>query len=215
MRNPSLSITAEGFHSIFITALCTLCFSILGWWPLALIFLLLTGFSCHFFRDPERVVPTKKDIAVSPADGKIIRVGMVADPFTGEERQCISIFMNVFNVHVNRMPVSGKIDSIMYKEGRFLNASFDKAAQENERCAYAITDADGNSWTMVQIAGLVARRIICRVDEGEELKRGERYGMIKFGSRVDMYLPAHYKPAVLVGQLVMAGSSVLAQKAEQ
>ena len=214
MRKPSTSITAEGFHSIFMSAFSALVFSLLYWWPLACICLLLTAFSCHFFRDPERVVPVKPDIGVSPADGKVIRIANMPDPFAGDMRQCISIFMNVFNVHVNRMPVTGKVTGISYKQGRFLNASLNKASEDNERCAYAITDEDGNNWYMVQIAGLVARRIVCRVDEGEEVKRGERFGMIKFGSRVDVYLPATYVPNVMVGDVVLAGHSILTRKAE-
>lgn len=214
MRKPYISITAEGYHCIFITTLCTLIFAILGWALLSLVFLVLTIFSCHFFRDPERVVPAAKDIAICPADGKIIRIDTMPDPFNGESCQRISIFMNVFNVHVNRMPVSGTVKQIAYIPGRFLNANFDKAATDNERCAYAIEDNSGKTWYMVQIAGLVARRIICRIDEGENLQRGDRFGMIKFGSRVDMYLPEGYEPAVKIGDVVMAGSTVLAKKAD-
>ncbi|MDL2307388.1 phosphatidylserine decarboxylase family protein [Desulfovibrio sp. OttesenSCG-928-C06] len=214
MRKPSIGLTAEGFHSIFIFAFTTIIFALIGCWPMSLIFLLLTWFACHFFRDPERVTTTEKGVAVSPADGKIIRISNLPDPISGETRQCISIFMNVFSVHVNRMPVGGKISTILYKPGRFLNASLNKASQDNERCCYAIEDENGDTWQMVQIAGLVARRIVCRVDEGDELKRGERYGMIKFGSRVDLYIPDGYTPSIMVGDVVMAGQTVLARKAE-
>lgn len=214
MRKPYAAITPEGYHAIFLSGFSSLIFAIIGCWPVAFILLLLTGFACHFFRDPERVVPNKKDIAVSPADGKIIRIASVSEPFSGESRQCISIFMNVFNVHVNRIPVTGNVRTIEYKAGRFLNASLSKASEDNERCLYSITDRSGESWTMVQVAGLVARRIVCRLDEGEEVQCGERFGMIKFGSRVDMYIPDSYMPSVMVGDTVMAGSTILAQKTD-
>lgn len=214
MRKPYAAITPDGYHAIFLSGFSSLIFALIGCWPVAFILLLLTGFACHFFRDPERVIPSRKDIAVSPADGKIIRIATVADPFSGESRQCISIFMNVFNVHVNRMPVDGTVKAIEYKAGRFLNASLNKASEDNERCLYSLADSDGETWTMVQVAGLVARRIVCRVDRGEEVKRGERYGMIKFGSRVDMYIPDSYMPSVMVGDVVMAGSTILAQKTQ-
>ncbi|MDL2285294.1 phosphatidylserine decarboxylase family protein [Desulfovibrio sp. OttesenSCG-928-F07] len=212
MRKPYSAITAEGYHAIFLSGFCCIVLALLGWWPLAILAMGLTGFACHFFRDPERVISSKPGIAVSPADGKIIRISTVTDPFTGESRQCISIFMNVFNVHVNRMPVSGVVSSIDYKPGRFLNASLNKASEDNERCLYAVKDEDGEMWYMVQVAGLVARRIVCRVDEGETVKRGERYGMIKFGSRVDLYLPDNYTPSVMVGDVVLAGHTTIAHK---
>ena len=214
MRKPSIGITAEGFPSIFLCTLSAFIFVFIGCWPMSIVFLLLTFFACNFFRDPERVVPSGPGLAVSPADGKIIRISNMPDPINGEVRQCISVFMNVFNVHVNRMPVTGKISGIVYKPGHFLNASLNKASESNERCCYNIIDASGDSWQMVQIAGLIARRIVCRVDEGDELKRGERYGMIKFGSRVDVYLPPNYNAAVMVGDKVLAGQSVLARKNE-
>ena len=212
MRKPSIGITAEGFPSLFLSAFAALIFALLDCWPLALLLLLFTGFALHFFRDPERVTPTAPDLAVSPADGKIIRIEKKPDPINGEIRQCISVFMNVCSVHVNRMPVSGEITKIVYIPGRFFNVAFDKAVEANERCCYAIKDEEGATWQMVQLAGLVALRIVCRVDEGEKLKRGERYGMIKFGSRVDLYLPPGYIPTVLIGDKVFAGQSVLAGK---
>lgn len=212
MRKPSIGITAEGFHSIFICSFSSLIFALIGCWPMAVLLLLLTLFACHFFRDPERVVPADPDLGVSPADGKVIRIANLPDPVNGEMKQCISIFMNVFSVHVNRMPVSGRIEKIIHKPGAFLNAALDKASEGNERCIYSIRDEEGKTWQMVQIAGLVARRIVCRVDEGESLARGERYGMIKFGSRVDLYIPAGYVSNVIVGDAVYAGQSVLARK---
>lgn len=212
MRKPSYGITPEGAPSIGLSALAALVFALLGYCIPATLFLLLCFFCCNFFRDPERVVPVKPGLAVSPADGKVVKVTSMPDPFTGEPRLCICVFMNVFNVHVNRSPVEGRVADIAYHPGKFLNASLDKASSDNERCAYALEDADGKRWTMVQIAGLVARRIVCRVDIGDGLRRGERFGMIKFGSRVDLYLPDGYEPKVRVGQKVLAGQSVLASR---
>lgn len=212
MRKPTYGITPEGAPSIGLTALSAIVFALLDLWLPALLFLLLCAFCCNFFRDPERVVPPSPLSVVSPADGKVIKVTSMPDPFTSEPRLCMCIFMNVFNVHVNRSPVSAKVTDIAYHPGKFINASFDKASTDNERCAYALEDADGKSWSMVQIAGLVARRIVCRVDIGDELKKGERFGMIKFGSRVDIYLPDGYEPKVRVGQKVLAGQSILAEK---
>ncbi len=212
MRKPSVGFDLEGVASIAACGFSSLIFAILDWWPPAIIFLLLTLFCGHFFRDPERVIPTAPDIAVSPADGKVIKVAPMPDPFTGEARQCICIFMNVANVHVNRSPVTGTVKQIAYHAGKFFNASLDKASTDNERCSYSIEDEAGATWGMVQIAGLIARRIVCRVDEGEAMQRGQRYGLIKFGSRVDVYLPAGWVPAVSVGEKVLSGNSVLARK---
>ena len=211
MRKPSVGITAEGVPSIAFSAFASLIFAILGCSAVSIVFLFLAFFCGHFFRDPERVIPQGKGIAVCPADGKVIKIEQMPDPFSGEKRQCICIFMNVFNVHVNRSPVAGTVSAIAYHEGLFFNASLDKASKDNERCAYAVTDEDGRSWSMVQIAGLIARRIVCRVEEGEKMARGERFGLIKFGSRVDVYLPEGYSPAVAVGEAVMAGSTVIAR----
>lgn len=213
MRKPSTGLTLEGVPILLLSGFSAFIFALLGWWPPALFLLLLFIFALHFFRDPERVIPSGQDLAVSPADGKVIRIQAKADPITGEERQCISVFMNVLSVHVNRMPVGGKITRILYIPGKFFNVAFDKAVDANERCCYAIRDEHGEMWQMVQIAGLVARRIVCRVDEGEKLARGERFGMIKFGSRVDLYLPPSYTPSVLIGEKVFAGQTVLAHKA--
>jgi phosphatidylserine decarboxylase len=214
MRKASVGITPEGIPSIGLCALAALVFACLKLWFPAVLFLAATAFCLNFFRDPERVTSSAPGIAVSPADGKVIKIVRAPDPFTGEMRQCVCIFMNVFNVHVNRSPISGTVDSIAYHPGLFLNASFDKASDDNERCAYKLRDESGNDWTMVQIAGFVARRIVCRVDEGDTLRRGERFGMIKFGSRVDVYLPETMRPAVHVGAEVLAGQTILAEKQE-
>ena len=211
MRKANIGVAPEGLPFLFLLALTTLTFAALRCWPLALLFLVFTWFAGHFFRDPERVVPTEADAAVSPADGRIVRVEPKADPITGEVRPCISIFMNVVNVHVNRMPVAGKIEAIRYFPGAFFNAALDKASTDNERCAYLVRDEEDRPWVMVQVAGLVARRIVCRVEEGDSLARGERYGMIRFGSRVDLYLPPDYSAVVTNGDVVTAGG-ILARK---
>lgn len=213
MRQGRTGIAPEGYPFLFLCAFSSLIFAVIGCWPVAVILLAVTWFVGHFFRDPERVVPTGVNLAVSPADGNVIRIQPMPDPFTGEERTRISIFMNVLNVHVNRMPVAGKITAIAYHAGKFFNASWDKASSDNERCAYAVEGKEG-SFTVVQIAGLLARRIVCRVEEGEKLARGERFGMIRFGSRVDLYLPGDYVPTVTIGQGVMAGQSVVAKRKE-
>lgn len=211
MRPAHCGITPEGWPCIGLTAFSSLVFACLGCWFCALIFLLVCWFSVHFFRDPERVVPNEPGIAVSPADGKIIRIEERPNPFDGEARLCVSIFMNVFSVHVNRAPVAAQVEAIRYFPGSFLNAAWDKASTDNERCAYSLRDADGKVWSMVQIAGLVARRIVCRTEPGDHLERGQRYGMIRFGSRVDLYLPQGYSPEVRIGQQVFAGQSIVAR----
>ncbi len=212
MRAASIGITAEGWPCIGLCVFSALIFALIGCWPLALVFLLLTWFSCHFFRDPERVIPQGEGLAVSPADGRVIRVDLRKDPVSGENRTCICIFMNVFSVHVNRAPVTSTVQGIYYHAGKYFNAAWDKAATDNERCAYALQDNDGNTWTMVQIAGLIARRIVCRCDVDDTLQRGERFGMIRFGSRVDVYIPDEYISTVSIGEQVFAGQSVVARK---
>lgn len=209
MHRGKIGLAPEGYPFLVLCAFSALLFAIIDCWLVALVLLLTTWIAAHFFRDPERAVPTKEGVAVSPADGKIVKIQEAPDPFTGQPRTCISVFMNLFSVHVNRMPVAAKIVAISYYPGKFFNASLDKASQCNERCAYSIAGDDGD-FVMVQIAGLVAQRIVPRVAEGDTLGRGERFGMIKFGSRVDLYLPENYSPAVSVGQKAYAGQTVIA-----
>ncbi|MBI9111624.1 phosphatidylserine decarboxylase family protein [Maridesulfovibrio ferrireducens] len=213
MRQPSVGVSLEGLPYIFLSAFATVCFAILDCWFMTVVLLGLTAFIGHFFRDPERVAPEDVDAVVSPADGKVIKVEYAADPLTGESRQSICIFMNVFNVHVNRMPVSGKIERIRYIPGKYFNASFDKASTDNERNVVEIIGKGNQRFTMVQIAGLIARRIVCWAEKSDKLKRGDRFGLIKFGSRVDLYLPEGYKVLVQVGDHVAAGETALAHKA--
>jgi len=212
MRKPSISLTPEGWPSIILAGSATLVFSLLGWAVPAVLGLAVLALLLNFFRDPERFVPSEPGLAVAPADGRVIKVGTAADPVSGEERAVVCIFMNVFNVHVNRACVAGRVSAMRYWEGKFINASFDKASEHNERLALQITGAEGETWTMIQIAGLIARRIIPWAQMGDHLERGQRYGMIKFGSRVDVYLPEGYSPAVAVGQRTAAGQTVIARK---
>lgn len=184
-----------------------------------LVGLILTIWCIWFFRDPARQIPADPTTVISPADGVVCAIGS-ADALpelelgpSGRGMMRVCVFMNVFNVHVNRMPLSGTVTKIVHSPGKFLNAAVDKASTENERCAMAISLPDGRVIGCVQIAGLVARRIICRISEGAKLDRGNRYGLIRFGSRVDVYLPADAVVQVSVGQKVVAGESVLARLA--
>lgn len=212
MIPPKTQIRPEGLNAIIMAVLATIVFALLGWGLLSLTGLILTALVLNFFRDPERVGPDDPDLVVAPADGKVVKTGPMTDPVTGETREGVCVFMNVFNVHVNRMPVAGKIETIKYFPGKFFNASLDKASKDNERCAWVIRDAHDQDWTMVQIAGLIARRIVCLAEKGDSLKRGERYGLIKFGSRVDLYIPNGYSSEVDVGDKVAAGQTVIARK---
>jgi phosphatidylserine decarboxylase len=172
---------------------------------------LITLFILQFFRDPARTVPQDDNVVLSPADGRIVVVEKVEDVYAGRTALKISVFMNVFNVHSNRAPVDGRIDSVQYFPGKFVNADLDKASVENERNALIITTSNGQLVTCVQVAGLIARRILCYVASGDVLKRGQRYGFIRFGSRVDVYLPVTAKPKVTVGDKVFATETVLAE----
>ncbi len=173
-------------------------------------FWIIALFVLQFFRDPARVIPQTAGVVLSPADGRIVVVEKAHDPYANREALKISVFMNVFNVHSNRAPVDGKIDAITYFPGKFVNADLDKASIENERNALVITASNGQIVTCVQVAGLIARRILCYVNPGENLSRGQRYGFIRFGSRVDVYLPLDAKPGVAVGDKVSATETVLA-----
>jgi len=178
------------------------------WW--ALPFWLIVVFVLQFFRDPPRAIPQEANALVCPADGKVIVVDEVEDPYLKRPARRISIFMNVFNVHSNRMPIAGEVKERWYHKGSFFNAALDKAARENERNALHIRTADGQDIVVVQIAGLIARRILCYVRPGDTVARGDRYGFIRFGSRVDVYMPLESKPAVSLGDKTSGGSQILA-----
>jgi phosphatidylserine decarboxylase len=172
---------------------------------------LVAAFVIQFFRDPPREVPAQPNAVLSPADGRVVKVEKTRDPMTERETLLISVFMNVFNVHSNRSPVDGAVERIQYSPGSFLNADLDKASTENERNAMVIRLADGERVAIVQVAGLIARRILCYAKEGQRLARGERYGFIRFGSRVDVYLPLSARPKVAVGDVVHATTTILAE----
>ncbi|WP_147821209.1 phosphatidylserine decarboxylase family protein [Salidesulfovibrio onnuriiensis] len=212
MRKPSVGVALEGLPCIILTLFATLIFAVLDWDIVAILSLGVAAFVGHFFRDPERVPPEDAEAVCSPADGRVCKVSREEDPMTGEIRQVICVFMNVFNVHVNRMPVSGKVERIRYVPGKFFNASLDKSSKDNERNVLEIVGKGNQRFTMVQIAGLVARRIVCWTETGDKLKRGERFGLIKFGSRVDLYIPDGYVPSVHVGDKVLAGETTVAVK---
>ena len=182
---------------------------------LGLLSVLLTVWVYYFFRDPERVIIEDDDYLVSPADGEVIKVEEVDGPkelgLENKKFNKISIFMNVFDCHVNRTPCKGLIEEILYKPGKFLNASLDKASEDNERNYYKIKDVHGNEIVVVQIAGLVARRIVCESNKNQELAQGERIGMIRFGSRADVYYE-NYQPLVKIGQRAISGETLLAKK---
>lgn len=207
MRIP---IAKEGAPFIAIALFCVIVAWLPGLWWLEFILVPLAVFVVAFFRDPERDVPADKDSIVSPADGRVIKVERMRDErLLKTDAMKISIFMNVFNVHVNRSPASGKVLDIIYNPGKFFNASLDKASLLNEQNALIMQATNGKKYAFNQIAGLIARRIVCRVKKGVSLKKGERFGLIRFGSRVDVYLPTDCRVSVKVGDKVKAGSSIL------
>lgn len=203
-------VARAGYPLIFASAFVTAVLALLQLTTGALIALIITLFISYFFRDPDRIVPSHEGAVVSPADGKVVKIETVENSsfFEGAGLK-ISIFMSVFNVHVNRIPHEGKVRKVSYYPGKFFSANLDKASQENEHNAVFIETEEGKRLCVVQIAGLIARRIICRLQEGDRVDRGQRYGMICFGSRLDVYLPADFKPNVTEGDRLKAGTSVL------
>lgn len=213
IRSALVPVHRDGwkFVAIFFAASVVLGFL---WEPLFWIGLLLTAWCAYFFRDPPRHTPLDDDLVVTPADGRVSSVVRMVPPFElglgAEEMLRISIFMNVFNCHVNRVPMRGTVNRIVYSKGSFLNAELDKASQENERNGMVIETRHGDIG-VVQIAGLVARRILCWAKSGETVEAGERFGLIRFGSRLDVFLPPAARPLVSVGQTAIAGETVIAE----
>jgi phosphatidylserine decarboxylase len=207
-------IHTEGYKFLAITIIITIFLYFFSTF-LGLISLVLTTWVYYFFRDPERISINDDSYLTSPADGEVLMVHEVNGPkeLGLEEKKFtkISIFMNVFDCHVNRTPCDGKISEIFYKPGKFLNASLDKSSEDNERNYYKITNSEGEDVIVVQIAGLIARRIVCESSKDQELKQGDRIGMIRFGSRADVFFE-NYKPLVKVGQKTIAGETLLAKK---
>ena len=207
-------IHREGWRFIAIFAGVTLLFFWLGYQPIAWVCVVLTVWCAYFFRDPERVTPLVEGLVISPADGRVSAIENVIPPpeldLPRETMTRISIFMNVFDVHVNRSPLAARITKLTYVPGLFLNAELDKASEDNERQALTLETADGTRLGVVQIAGLIARRIVKFTNEGESLQAGQRFGLIRFGSRVDVYLPKGVACMVCLGQRAIAGETVLA-----
>ena len=203
-------IAREGFPFLIPSAILTLLFVGMGWTVLTILGILLTLFIAYFFRNPKRIIPSLRNIILSPADGRVIFVGECEeDRFLKEKVLKVSIFMSPFDVHINRAPASGKILQTSYHPGKFLVASRDKASLLNEQNALIIEAEDRSRVLLVQIAGLLARRIVCYARKNDFLQRGEIFGMIRFGSRVDLFLPVHVRPVVSAGQHVKAGESII------
>lgn len=211
MTPPRIPLAKEGYPFIGFAAFLTLITAILGYELLAWPSLLLTTFVLAFFRDPERMSDAAPNQIISPADGKIILIEeQLDDIYLQEQVIKISIFMNIFNVHVNRIPMDGDVEDIRYQPGKFYSADSDKGALLNERCGVTIRTSSGKRMAFVQVAGLVARRIVNWLEVKDEVRRGTRFGLIRFGSRVDLYLPITSTPAVKVGQKVRAGETAIA-----
>ncbi|ANK71906.1 phosphatidylserine decarboxylase [Ensifer adhaerens] len=213
IRNTLVPVHKEGYRFVAIFFVVSLVLGFL-WEPLMWIGFVLTAWCAYFFRDPERMTPLDDDLVISPADGRVSSIATVLPPeelnLGSEPMLRISVFMNVFNCHVNRAPMAGTITRVAYRAGKFVNAELDKASQENERNGLVI-DTKHGAIGVVQIAGLVARRILCWKYENGSLEAGERFGLIRFGSRLDVFLPAGSEPRVSVGQTAVAGETVLAE----
>ncbi len=207
-------IHREGWPFITLFIILTIIAGLIGGSFLYWIGGLLTLWCVYFFRDPQRTTPLRPGLVVSPADGVVQMIRKVNPPpeleYAGPEMLRISVFMNVFDVHVNRIPTAGHITKLHYRPGKFLNASLDKASEDNERQSIMMETIDGKPVGFVQIAGLVARRILCDLEPGQDVRTGERFGMIRFGSRVDVYIPANVKPLVCEGQKTISGETILA-----
>ncbi|HUJ17861.1 MAG TPA: phosphatidylserine decarboxylase family protein [Nitrospirota bacterium] len=209
MKNHGIPVAAEGWPFIVPLAVVTIVLFVLGWKNTGFVLLVLTLFVLFFFRDPERTVPDENAVVVSPADGRVIVVKDVYEPtYLKQDVKQISIFLSVFNVHVNRSPIGGTVESVQYNPGKFHVASVDKASLDNEQTAMVI--ANGKSRVLVkQIAGLIARRIVCYARPGDRISKGERYGLIRFGSRVDLFLPKDAELKVKVGDRIKGARDII------
>ncbi|NLY63416.1 MAG: phosphatidylserine decarboxylase [Alcaligenaceae bacterium] len=206
---PHPVIAKEGWPFLAIAIVAALIVTLWSF-PASIPFWIIALFVLQFFRDPARSAPEGENLVLAPADGRIVAVEEVYDIYAERNALKISVFMNVFNVHSNRSPVDGTVKKVQYFSGKFFNAALDKASLENERNAMVLETGDGHTVTAVQVAGLVAKRILCYAQAGNELKRGQRYGFIRFGSRVDVYLPLGSRPRVVIGDKVSATSTALA-----
>ncbi|MDD5757918.1 MAG: phosphatidylserine decarboxylase family protein [Desulfobulbaceae bacterium] len=210
MKITRIPVALEGTPFILFAAFATLIAALLDNVAVTLIGMAITSFTLYFFRDPSRVVPDDATALVSPADGRIILVEQVVDDRYLKARvQKVSIFMNVFDVHVNRVPFPGQVERIVYSPGKFYSADSPRAGLENETCAVVLDGGPGRQMAFVQMAGLIARRIVCWAEKGDVLRKGARFGLIRFGSRVDLYLPLELRLEVSMGQRVKAGQTIL------
>jgi phosphatidylserine decarboxylase len=210
-RYPHPIIAREGWPYLLLAFAVAIGLSWASWWLLAFFAWVAFVFILQFFRDPPRTVPAQPNAVLAPADGRVVKVGKARDPYLDRDALQISVFMNVFNVHSNRSPVDAIVAETWYHAGSFVNAALDKASVDNERNALKLVTPSGSEVTCVQIAGLIARRILCYVKRGDQVARGQRYGFIRFGSRVDLYLPADAIPRASVGDRVYATESVVAE----
>jgi phosphatidylserine decarboxylase len=207
---PHPIIAREGWPFVGLAVAVAVALSFTPLWPLAVLAWIVAIFVLQFFRDPAREIPAEAGAVLSPADGKVVVVGKARDPYLDRDALKISVFMNVFNVHSNRSPVDADVVAAWYHAGSFVNAALDKASLENERNALHLRTPAGTDVTCVQVAGLVARRILCYVKTGDRMTRGQRYGFIRFGSRVDVYLPPDTIPRAAIGDKVYATETILA-----
>ncbi|HKF73954.1 MAG TPA: phosphatidylserine decarboxylase [Stellaceae bacterium] len=217
LRSVLAPIHPDGWRFIAAALVVALLLFWLGMTPLGWLALVAAAWITYFFRDPWRITPSRPGLVVSAADGVVVAADRAAPPRELEMGEApmtrIGVFLNVFDVHVNRIPLGGRVKKLAYSKGKFLNASLDKASEENERMAIRITPAEGADVAVVQIAGLIARRIVCTLTEGQGVATGERLGLIRFGSRTDVYLPADWAPLVVKGQRVIGGETVIADAA--
>lgn len=212
MKNEGVPIVSEGMPFLLVFLVATLACLIAGWTALALPLGIVTGYIAFFFRNPERLAPVGAAMVASPADGRVCYVGPAVEAeFLQQEMQKVSVFMNLFDVHVNRIPVDGTIRDMKYHKGRFMAASEDRASEENERNAMLIETGKGTKLVLVQVAGLVARRIVCYPTVGAFVLKGQRMGLIRFGSRCDVYLPKTAEVLVKPGEKVLGGETILAR----
>ena len=209
MRNENTPIAVEGYPFIVLAGFVTMFFALLSWKILAVIAFILTLFITYFFRNPERTLPEDENAVVAPADGVIIFLGPSSEEHVMAEMTKISIFMSVFNVHINRAPISGLIVETFYNRGKFMDVRDERATFENERSGLVLENARGTRIVVVQVAGLIARRIICYLQKGDQAIRGTRYGLIRFGSRLDVYIPTNSDLRVKMGDKTVAGETIL------
>ena len=213
LRNVLAPIHPDGWRFIAIAALASVLLFAL-WQPLGWLGIVATLWCAYFFRDPWRVTPTRDGLVIAPADGLVVSVDRAPPPpqlgLGDAPMTRIGIFLNVLDVHINRVPMSGRVAKLAYNPGKFLNASLDKASAENERMAVRLATAEGADIAVVQVAGLIARRIVCTLVEGQEVIAGQRFGLIRFGSRTDVYLPPSWTPLAIAGQRVLGGETVIA-----